>query len=58
MGYGTSYQYEQLNELPCRKYILATDNDMAGFRARERLKDNIYNQIVTEVQLPKRQKRY
>lgn len=57
-GLGTDYQIKQLNKLPCRKYILATDNDIAGFRAREKLKDYIYHQIITEVKLPKRKKRY
>lgn len=57
-GTGTKYQMQQLNELPCRKIILATDNDNAGKQARIKLKQNIKNKIITEVILPKRKKRY
>ena len=52
-GLGTRNQFKQLNELPCRKYILATDNDEAGQNARSRIKANIKNKIITEVILPK-----
>ena len=55
-GLGTKNQIEELNKLPCRKYILATDNDIAGQRAREKLKKFIYNQIVTEVVIPSNRK--
>ena len=51
-GLGTNYQYKQLNELPCRKYILATDNDLAGQKARKKLKANIKGKLITEVVLP------
>lgn len=56
-GLGTTYQYKQLNGLPCRKFILATDNDAAGQKARERLKVHIKGKLVTEIKLPKRKKR-
>lgn len=55
-GLGTKNQIEELNKLPCRKFILATDNDTAGQRARQKLKEEIYNQIVTEIKLPLREK--
>lgn len=51
-GLGTQYQFKQLNDLPCRKYILATDNDEAGKNARIRLKNAIHNQIITEIKIP------
>lgn len=57
-GLGTKEQIEELNRLPCRKFILATDNDVPGQRAREKLKEHIYNQLVTEIKLPERKKRY
>lgn len=47
-GLGTVTQIQQLNELKCRKLILATDADDAGMRARERLKKNIHGKIITE----------
>ena len=47
-GLGTALQFRQLRALPCRKYILATDADSAGMWARERIKQNISNKIVTE----------
>ena len=53
-GLGTSYQYKQLNNLPCRKFILATDNDSAGKSARIKLKNNIKNKLITEIKLPER----
>ena len=56
-GLGTKNQIAELNKLPCRKFILATDNDAAGQKARQKLRDAIYNQIVTEIKLPKRTKR-
>lgn len=55
-GLGTTYQYKQLNQMPCRKFILATDNDAAGQQARERLRKVIKNKIVTEVKLPEGRK--
>lgn len=51
-GLGTQYQYEQLRKLPCRKLILATDNDEAGMQARKRLRKNVTNKIITEYQFP------
>ena len=51
-GLGTNKQFEQLNKMNCRKFILATDNDEAGQRARKRIKLNIKNKIISEVQIP------
>ena len=55
-GLGTEKQFEQLSKLPCRKYILATDNDEAGQKARFILKRKIKNKLITEVILPPNRK--
>lgn len=47
-GLGTDFQFAQLRALPCRKYILSTDMDYAGLRARGRIKKGICNKIITE----------
>ena len=51
-GLGTELQFKQLRELPCRKLILATDNDKAGMRARDRIRKNVKNKIITEYEFP------
>lgn len=54
-GFGCLFnklQIEQLNKLPVRKLILATDNDNAGLKARDRLRSLIKGKIITEVELP------
>lgn len=51
-GLGNELQFEQLRKLPCRKYILATDNDKAGMKARKRIRDNVKNKLITEYVLP------
>lgn len=55
-GLGTELQFKQLNEFPCRKYILATDNDTAGMKARARIKQHLKNKIITEYILPDNKK--
>lgn len=47
-GLGTELQFKQLRALPCRKYILATDADKRGMDARDRIKRNVTNKIITE----------
>lgn len=47
-GLGNELQFKQLNSLSCRKFILATDMDESGIRARQRIKSNLKNKIVTE----------
>jgi 5S rRNA maturation endonuclease (ribonuclease M5) len=42
--------------LPCRKIILATDNDEAGMKARKRIRANVKNKIITEYILPQGKK--
>ena len=51
-GLGTELQFKQLRELPCRKLILATDNDKAGKKARGRIRKNVKNKIITEYEFP------
>ena len=51
-GLGNELQFKQLRQLPCRKLILATDNDEAGMKARARIRKNVTNKIITEYQFP------
>lgn len=55
-GLGNELQFKQLRELPCRKLILATDNDEAGLKARARIRKNVTNKLITEYILPKGKK--
>lgn len=55
-GLGSDLQFKQLRELPCRKLILATDNDDAGQKARRVIKKKVTNKIITEYILPKDRK--
>lgn len=55
-GLGTELQFEQLRKLPCRKLIIATDNDTAGLKARERIKKNVRNKILTQYVFPENRK--
>lgn len=55
-GLGTQLQFQQLRDLPCRKLILATDNDKAGMEARKRIRANVRNKIITEYLLPEGKK--
>lgn len=51
-GTGSELQFKQLRELPCRKLILCTDSDKAGMQAREKIRKNVSNKIITEYILP------
>lgn len=51
-GLGNELQFKQLRELPCRKIILATDMDERGQDARERIRRNLPNKIITEYFFP------
>lgn len=58
-GFGCLFnavQIKQLQLLPTRKLILATDNDKAGLEANDRLRRLIKNKIITEVILPEGRK--
>lgn len=47
-GLGTQKQFTILRNLECRKFILATDMDEAGQRARANIRKALNNKIVTE----------
>ena len=51
-GTGNDLQFKQLRDLPVRKLILATDNDVAGQKARKRIKQNVKYKIITEIEFP------
>lgn len=52
IGTGNEKQYEILNKLPVRTYILAFDPDEAGRKATERFKKHIHGKIIQELQYP------
>lgn len=47
-GTGNEKQFKTLRNMPNRKFILATDMDEAGLKARERIRQSLGNKIVTE----------
>lgn len=51
-GLGNELQFKQLQDMPVRKFILATDNDSAGMKARTRLRSKIHNKLITEYIFP------
>ena len=51
-GTGTELQMKQLTDIPCRKFILCTDMDKAGMKARTFIRKSIRNKIITEYILP------
>lgn len=55
-GLGSELQFKQLRNLPCRKLILCTDSDKAGMQARDRIRKNVPNKIITEYILPQGRK--
>ena len=55
-GLGSELQFKQLRELSARKLILATDNDAAGLKARNRIRANVKNKIITEYVFPENRK--
>lgn len=55
-GLGNERQFRELRELPCRKLILATDNDSAGMKARKKIRDKVKNKIITEYVFPEGRK--
>lgn len=52
-GLGNELQFKQLRELPIRHYVLATDNDESGRKARDRIKFNIPRKMFTEIDFPR-----
>ena len=55
-GLGSESQFRQLREAPCRKFILATDSDKAGMKARQNIRDNVKNKLITEYIFPEGKK--
>ena len=55
-GLGNELQFRQLREMPCRKFILCTDSDEAGMKARARIRKNIRNKLISEYVLPEGRK--
>ena len=55
-GLGNELQFRQLREMPCRKFILCTDSDEAGMKARARIRKNVRNKLITEYVLPEGRK--
>lgn len=55
-GLGSELQMRQLRDLPCRGLILCTDMDEAGMKARERIKANVKNKLISEYMLPRGRK--
>lgn len=51
-GLGNELQFKQLREMQCRKFILCTDSDEAGMKARSRIRKNVRNKLITEYILP------
>lgn len=49
IGTGDEMQYEILNKLPVREYILAFDPDEAGRKAIERFRKNVRGKIIKEL---------
>ena len=47
-GLGTDDQFKELSRFPIRKYILATDADERGMKARERIARSIKNHLIVE----------
>lgn len=52
IGTGNKNQYDILNKLPVREYILAFDPDEAGRKATERFRKNVHGKIIKELVYP------
>lgn len=55
-GLGNELQFSQLRNMQCRKFILCTDSDEAGMKARARIKRNVRNKLITQYVLPEGRK--
>lgn len=52
-GTGSELQYKQLNMLPTRHIIVATDNDKAGQSARQKICEKVKHKLITHIEFPK-----
>lgn len=55
-GLGNHRQIKELNEMPCREFVIATDMDIAGKNAREKLKLQLNHKLLQTVELPNNRK--
>ena len=51
-GTGSELQYKQLNLLPTRHLIVATDNDKAGQSARQKICEKVKHKLITYIEFP------
>lgn len=51
-GLGNERQFRQLRGIPCNTMVLATDNDKAGRDARKRIRNNVTNKWICELEFP------
>ena len=51
-GLGSASQIEELKNLSIRKYILCTDNDKAGEKARAVLREALKHKLLSEIRFP------
>lgn len=53
LGLGTESQYQQLEQLSCRKLIIGLDPDNAGFKAAQKLKERLKSRkIISFLNVP------
>ena len=55
-GLGDDKQFLQLRNMPCRKFILCTDSDYYGMKARDTIRKALYNKVVKQYILPEGRK--
>lgn len=55
-GLGTPFQFKQLTELPVRNFVLATDSDNAGMKARSAIANALKSKFLTQVIFPPNRK--
>ena len=55
-GLGTPHQFEQLLSMPFRKFILATDSDEPGMKARAKIAKALKSRLITQVFMPEGKK--
>lgn len=51
-GLGNAQQFKELSEMPCRVFVLATDMDEAGQKARDRIRMNVKGKIFKQAFYP------
>ena len=52
-GTGTTTQYEELKQMPCRKFILGLDPDSAGYKGRQKLRKALEgSKLISEYVIP------